>query len=217
LEKGEKMKKRYIILSILAVFLLIAPTLVAFGNTWETKRLTWTHWREWNYLTQHVEPYWDEDTYDTINSFFDGCWRAQDFYNRINSEITDSGLPPIGTSRNLDDIAYVLDKWWVPNKLNCQQQCLLFLAGVMAKNSDITDHGSYVELEPNDDFNFKIIYSKDNWWEPAKHSQIIILNWKNWPSWKDWEVDPWHEDFEEFDGLNNDDYPGGYWDSKLYS
>jgi hypothetical protein len=152
--------------------------------------------------------------YDDLRDFFDGCDTPWAFYTRINDnivdalEILDYWPRPDTTSLELCDIvSTIADDGEAA--LHCQQQAILFVAGVKAMYS--TKVGS--NYEPTHDFYMHIFKSRDGNDLIAKHTQVVIEQWKG--TWNyNLEVDPWDEDFKTFD---MDDYPHGLFDSTIYT
>lgn len=203
------MKIRWLLICIFIIFIIISPTTFAIYKTWRTNN--YSDPLKYNLVNKIQDKKWTYKTYFIIKEFFSGCFTPKQFYDRINNNILDAqGDAPINPiikiSTNINDIASVLNK--PSNQLNCQQQCILFLAGVKVAYSFISFFPS-LTFKPKYDFDFLVFMSKHGEDIFPKHSQIVIMKWKGIPRIK--EIDPSDDYFGYFLPINV------YSESRLYS
>lgn len=203
------MKKRWLIICIFTIIVIISPTTFAIETTWNTNN--YSDPLKYYLVKEIQDDKWTYETYFIIKLFFLGCFTLKQFYDRINNNIADAQgdvpvNPTIRTSVNINDIASVLNE--PSNQLNCQQQCILFLAGVKATYSFVSFFPS-LSFRPKYDFDILVVMSKHSEDIFPKHSQVVILKWKGIPRIK--EIDTWDDYFGYFLPINT------YSESRLYS
>lgn len=203
------MNKIYLILNIIAITIIISPTIVGSYNNW--KYNNYSDPLKFNFVNEIKDEKWTYETYNIVKDFFSGCYTIKQFYKRINNNIADAQKdifinPFIRTSTDINDIASVLNKHF--NQLNCQQQCILLLAGIKVRYSHVFFY-PYLSFKPKYDFDLVIFTSKHNEDIFPLHTQLFVMRWKGIPRFK--EVDPWDDYFGFFFPINV------YKESRLYS
>jgi hypothetical protein len=207
------------ILAIIAIFLLLGSSFVILTKG-ETSAEIWKirikePWFNYMFFINDKEMQ-KNDTYEKLKTFFNGCNTPKEFFDRIQTYVNESlDMANYDLSMNECRLSIIVDTIIDYNAtLYCQQQSLLFAAGVKAMFSHYDEQlGRYVLNDGCGDFKLEIWRSFDL--HPPilpyrSHSQIVVDKWNgidifeiNDKNADKIEIDNWENEYREFDKRND--------------
>jgi len=156
------------------------------------------------------------NTYEKLKTFFNGCDTPKEFYDRVQKYVNESlDVPDYDLSMNEWRLPIIVDTIIDYNAtLYCQQQSLLFLAGVKAMFSHYDENlGRYVLNDGCGDFKLQIWRSFDLHppiFPYRSHVQIVVDKWNgtdrfeiNGKTTHKIETDTWENEYRAFNKRND--------------